>query len=211
MEAMVMRISPVGIEPPRIYLPRKVHEKLNFSVKDLELHVQKSNNYGFTRIDLSVLSARVETKNFSVKMVEISVEKASVSMWRKNANDYTLKSFASKEFDWMAGYVSRETGIDKKKALEMFKDLLERLSKGFDVSEKYIANALRRLDPSLDPKKAMKIAKDMKIFLKSISNLLRLHRGFEYEESIVEILKMSLKEYTFTEGFADGKNLESLA
>ncbi len=206
-----MRISLVGIEPPSLYLPRRAREKLSFSVKDLEIDAQKSNRYGFTKISLSVMSAKIETKNFSVRMVEISVEKASVSLWRKSGSDYTLKNFVSKEFDWVAGYVSKEAGIEKKKVMEFFKDLLGKFSKGLDISEKYIASALRKLDPSLDPKKAMKIAKDIKVFLESILSILKLQKGFEDESSIVEMLKISLKEYTFSEEFSERKSLERLA
>ena len=205
-----MRISPVGIEPPRLPLLRRNHEKVVFSVKDFKLQVQKANPYGFTKINLSVSSAEVETKKFTVRMLEVSVEKTSVSIWRKAMNDYELGDFMSKEFDWMAGYVSRNAGIDEKKALELFKDVLKEVSKGIGISEKYIASALRRLNPSLDPKKAMKLAEDIKIFLESMLSLLRLHKNSEDKGNLVEILKMSLRRYTFTEEIVR-KKLESLA
>ena len=196
-----MRVSPVLLSPPQTYVLGNVNKpkKIEFSLKSLEVHAEKLKPYGFTKINLSISSAKIETKNFVVKMVDISLEKTSVSLWRRSTNDYALSNFISKEFEWMAGYVSREAGIDEKAALDLFKDVLDKFPKGFDISEDYIANALRKLNPSLDPKKAREIAKDIKIFLESLINIMKLHRKSAEKSGVIEILKMSLRSYTFVE------------
>lgn len=209
-----MRISSKLVSPPQVYALRvfKKHESISFTLKSADIHVEKFKPYGFTKIDLSVLSAKVETKNFTVRVLEFSESKASVSLWKKNMNEYTLNSFISKEFDWMAGYVSNETGVDKKTVLELFRDILDKFPKGFDISEEYIASALRRLNPSIDLKKAMKIAKDIKVFLESIISIMKLHKKSSENREVVEILKMTLRSYTFSkEKEVVDERLEKLA
>ena len=209
-----MRISSKLVSPPQVYALGvfKKHENISFTLKSADIHVEKFKPYGFTKIDFSVLSAKVETKDFTVRVLEFSESKASVSLWKKNMNEYTLNSFVSKEFDWMAGYVSNETGIDKKTVLKLFRDVLDKFSKGLDISEEYIASALRRLNPSIDPKKAMKIAKDIKVFLESIISIMKLHKKSAENSEVVEILKMTLKSYTFSkEREVVDERLEKLA
>ncbi len=193
-----MKISPIHLglfRPNSEKVLRGRAVKIKIAMRKLKLSSGLSINpsYRFLSTNISLLSLKVETKEFSVHVEKLDLEGAVISKWKPPSERYRLHDILSRELYWMTGYISKEAGISEEEAINFLKTLLGNLSDISKLSESYIASLLRKLNLNLDPKKILRLAREIKLFLENLIGIIRFHGKAGGYKDHIEFLMLTLK------------------